>query len=285
MKKLVKSLLFTGGVLCAVKGLDNRLEVSYYTIPSPKLPKGFDGFRIVQLSDYHCETLPGLVDEVKNLHPALIVCTGDMVNDEGSYLPAIDLTRRLKRLAPVYMITGNHDLWRNDYYDLEKALTEAGAVFLHNQRVLIHQGDDQIALTGIDDPLTRSSGEIERHLSESLEKVASWEGFDILLFHRANLMDRLKDCGFDLILSGHMHGGQLRLPGLGGFVSPKSGFGANTPVFFPKYFGGIYEHKSTRMIVSRGLGNPMVIPRLFNRPEIVMIELASSAPAKAHGKE
>lgn len=277
MKKIIKTLCLAGGVLCAVKGLDNRLEVSYYKVPSPKIPEKFNGFRIVQLSDYHCETMPGIVDEVKNLRPDIIVCTGDMVNDKGSYLPAADLTRRLKKIAPVYMVTGNHDLWRADYYELEKALTGAGAVFLHNERVFINIGDEKIALTGIDDPLARSTRRIDENLSEALRRIASWEGYDILLFHRANLMDRLKDCGFDLIMSGHMHGGQLRIPGLGGVVSPKSSFAENQPLLFPRYFGGEYLHKNTRMIVSRGLGNPMIIPRLFNRPEIVMAELCRSA--------
>lgn len=283
MKKLLKNLCIAGGVLCAVKGLDNRLEITYHTITSPALPENFDGFRIVQLSDFHCDSIAGLSQEVKILKPDIIVFTGDMVHDTGSYTPIIALTESLVKIAPVYMVTGNHDLWRNDFNTIEQELKDLGAVFLHNERVTIKIGDERIALTGIDDPFTRESKKVSQKIENALKSVASWEGYDILLFHRANLLDQLKDCGFDLILSGHMHGGQIRIPGKGGLVSPKSSFGSGTPMFFPKYFGGRYKHKNTDMIVSRGLGNPMIIPRIFNRPELVVAELHCIHPsAKAH---
>ena len=94
-----------------------------------------------------------------------------------------------------------------------------------------------------------------------------------MLFHRANLLDKLRDKGFDLILAGHLHGGQFRIPKVGGVLSPKSSLAGGERMFFPKYFGGLYEYEDTKIIVSRGLGNPMVIPRIFNRPELVFIKL------------
>ena len=105
------------------------------------------------------------------------------------------------------------------------------------------------------------------------EKLWEYDGFEILLFHRANLLDEFADCSFDLILSGHMHGGQVRIPMLGGLAAPRSSYSSKESVFFPRYFGGRYEMNGTVMIVNRGLGNPTVIPRLFNRPEMIVITL------------
>ena len=99
------------------------------------------------------------------------------------------------------------------------------------------------------------------------------DGFNVLMFHRANLLDVFKNTDFDLILSGHMHGGQFRIPGIGGVVSPKTNFMQKGRIFFPKYFGGEYSLDDTKMIVSRGIGNPTILPRVFNRPEICSITL------------
>ena len=111
------------------------------------------------------------------------------------------------------------------------------------------------------------------NLSENLPKLPRYNGYDILLFHRANLFDRLKYRGFNLILAGHMHGGQFRIPKGRGVVAPKSSWGSKSSMFFPKYFAGHYHAPHTDMIVNRGIGNPMLLPRLFNRPEITVITL------------
>lgn len=276
MKKTIKALAIAGGVLCAVKGFDNRIEVSDYNIQSPKIGKGFNGFRILQISDYHSDNLPGLVDEIKSLKPDIIVSTGDLVHDKGSYKPGIRLMERLVKIAPVYAVTGNHDVWRMDYSELEKDLCKIGVKTLHDESVFLRCGDDEIRLSGIDDPAAVDKSGIEENLEESISAIPKYDGYTILLFHRANLMDILKHHGFDLILSGHMHGGQFRLPWGTGVCAPKSSWGSNSKALFPKYFAGLYESHGTKMIVNRGLGNPMIIPRLFNRPEITVIELNHS---------
>ena len=276
MKKTIKALAIAGGVLCAVKGFDNRIEVSDYNIQSPKIGKGFNGFRILQISDYHSDNLPGLVDEIKSLKPDIIVSTGDLVHDKGSYKPGIRLMERLVKIAPVYAVTGNHDVWRMDYSELEKDLCKIGVKTLHDESVFLRCGDDEIRLSGIDDPAAVDKSGIEENLEESISAIPKYDGYTILLFHRANLMDILKHHGFDLILSGHMHGGQFRLPWGTGVCAPKSRCGSNSKALFPKYFAGLYERHGTKMIVNRGLGNPMIIPRLFNRPEITVIELNHS---------
>lgn len=272
--KRITAFLAIGGALCLGKGLDSRLETTHYKITSRKIPIEFNGYKIVQISDYHCDYIPGLIENIRLQQPNIIVSTGDMVNDEGSFEPAIRLFSKLSHIAPVYAVTGNHDVWRGDYRRMMRSFEHAGAYFLHNKRIFLTRGDTKIALTGIADPYSRVSEKITRFLSCSLDNLAPYDGFDILLFHRANLLDELKNHGFDLILSGHMHGGQVRLPGIGGMVSPKTNMAErNGKMLFPHYFGGLYDAGQTKMIVSRGLGNPMIVPRVFNRPELVVIEL------------
>lgn len=276
MNKFLKGALLAGGALCAVKGLDNSLEITHYTVTSERLPESFDGFRIAHLSDFHGESVPELYDTIKAAHPDLIACTGDMADDEGSYIPVVEFISRLPLIAPTYLITGNHDLWRSDFSAMEKEIEDSGAKFLHNERVELCSGGESIILTGISDPFTKASKNINRHIELALSQLPKSGKFDIALFHRANYLDRLKEHGFDLILSGHMHGGQIRIPHIGGVLAPLSSMASNGKMFFPQYTGGRYDYENTVMIVSRGLGNPMIIPRVFNRPELVIVQLKSA---------
>lgn len=276
ISKILKTAAFAGGILCAVKGLDDRLETTHYIIESPDLPKSFDGFRIVQISDFHAASIPGLLDEVRSEDPDIIVSTGDLVHDRGSYDPGVRLIDRLMSVAPVYAVTGNHDLRRTDYKKFQKELDDTGAVTLHDETILLTHGDEEIALSGIEDPFSEDGKTIEQNISKSLNNIVTFDGYHIALFHRANHMDLLKNEGFNLILSGHMHGGQIRLPDGRGICTPKSSWSSGSPMFFPKYFAGHYRYRNTDMIVNRGIGNPMIIPRLFNRPELTVIILKHS---------
>ncbi len=280
---IISKLLLTSGVLVAVKGLDSRLEVTHYNVRSSKIPKEFDGYKIVQVSDSHNEHIPGLMNEISIEKPDIIVSTGDMVNDYGEITPAVRLTRRLAETAPLYMITGNHDIWRSDFRTLVAECEKAGGVFLRNETVELEKNGAKIALSGIDDPYSRTAFQIKMRINKSISRIQPFDGFHIMLFHRANLLDCFKNKGFDLVLAGHMHGGQFRLPAVGGVLSPKTGIASDNNILFPKYFGGVYKEGHTQMIVSRGLGNPMIIPRLFNRPELVVITLehkANTAPSE-----
>ena len=280
--KTVMNIALIGGALCTVKGLDTRLEITHYKMKSPKIPREFDGFRIVQVSDYHCDTVPALLSEIQNEDPNIIVTTGDMADDEGSYAPAVRLAKNLVQIAPTYAVNGNHELWRTDYGRFEKALQDVGVNTMSNVSIPIYRGKSKIVLSGLDDPFTRDGFKMVSRVEEELKKLElSKEDYNILLFHRANMLDMFKDKGFDLILAGHMHGGQFRLPNGRGIFAPKSGWGSNSPILFPKYFAGHYEHTDgTQMIVNRGLGNPMIIPRLFNRPEITVIILKHEPTAE-----
>ena len=273
MKKIIKTLAIVGGALCIVKGLDNRLETVEYEIASKKLPKEFDGYKIVQISDFHSDTFAGIGEVIKQIKPDIIVSTGDLADDEGPYAPAVRLCKSLVKIAPMYAVTGNHDVWRGDYAEFESELTKLGVRTLNNERIMLTRDNAQIGLAGIGDPFSVSNDNIIENVQKSLANIERFDGFDILLFHRANLLDEIKHYGFDLILSGHMHGGQIRTPWGSGVFAPLSSFPSGRRILFPKYFGGRYSYKNTTMIVNRGLGNPMVIPRLFNRPEITEITL------------
>lgn len=272
--KLLRNTAVAAGIICAVRGLDTRLEVTHYTLHFPKLPKEFEDFRIVQLSDYHCDTIPGLLEAVRSETPNIILTTGDMADDKGSCSPAVRLFSHLMRIAPTFAVTGNHDLWRSDYAKYEFELNRLGIRTLHNETIPYNRNGESIYISGIDDPFTRDGASMRINVKKSLDLLKlDTNNFNLLLFHRANMFDCVKKSGFDLILTGHMHGGQFRLPSGQGVLAPKSGWGSNAPALFPKYFAGLYEYENTRMIVNRGLGNPMIIPRLFNRPEITVIKL------------
>ncbi len=273
MKKILRTAAIAGGGIIAAKALDARLETTRYTIRSSKIPRAFDGYKIAQISDIHSDSVPGLVPEIRAENPDIIVSTGDLIHHSGGYDSALSLIDTLLDIAPVYAVSGNHETWRGDCAGFSAALEELGAVLPHNRTVTLKKGGERIGLSGIDDPFSVVSRKIHAFLDEAVSALEPDRDYNILLFHRANWLDYFKNSGFDLIISGHMHGGQMRIPGLGGLVSPRSSWSGDRPILFPKYAGGRYALGETTLIVSRGLGNPMLIPRVFNRPELVIITL------------
>lgn len=273
VSKIFKGAAITGAALLVAKGLDDRLETTHYIIRSEKIPKEFDGFRIVQISDFHASVVPGLIEEIRSETPDIIVSTGDLVHDRGPYEPGIRLARKLAEIAPTYNVTGNHDLRRSDLNKFQSELDQTGMITLHDESTFFKRGSDQITLSGIEDPFSEDGNTIAENVNASIARIPRTENYHILLFHRANHMDLLKNHGFDLVLSGHMHGGQIRLPNGRGVCAPKSSWSSGAPMLFPKYFGGHYRYRDMNMIVNRGIGNPMIVPRLFNRPELTVIIL------------
>lgn len=279
MKSILKAVKKTAVSVATAIGLDSRLETTSYEITSPKIPVAFDGFKIAHISDYHSDTLPGLTAAVLAVKPDIIVSTGDLTDDKGSYTPAVKLCQRLIHLAPVYAVTGNHDLWREDREEFERTVKDMGVTMLHNEGTALEKNGENIFLYGIDDPFTLNLKKSKERVREYASRIEKKDGYGILLFHRANLFDSVKDYGFDLVLAGHMHGGQVRIPkaltksnNSIGLAAPSSGW-ASGEILFPKYTAGIYSGDDCQMIVSRGLGNPMIIPRIYNRPELVTITL------------
>lgn len=250
------------GLFCYVQ--NNALVTTKLEIESSNIPKAFNGYRIVQLSDLHGKSFgpnqDRLIQRVKKSEPDLIVFTGDLVDakryDPG---PGLTLLKKLSTLAPVYIISGNHEWWSGRWEELREEVGETGAFLLEDDAVTITENGEEIGLLGVDDP---AGGDVPAVL-QSVEKK---KGFNILLSHRPELFSDYAASGMDLVLSGHAHGGQVRLPFIGGLVAPDQGM-------FPEYTEGLYKDGDTNMVVNRGLGNSIIPLRIFNRPEVVEITL------------
>ena len=251
---------------------NRSLQIDRFQFASQRLPAGFDGCVIVQLSDLHGaqygEDNTALLRAVEDCCPDYIFVTGDLL-DQHRRTPhsyAVDLCRRLAAIAPTYFVTGNHEWALPDVPDLKRGLEEAGTTVLTNEYVLLERGGDQIVLAGIDDP----NGYAGQKSPEALagEIRADWDGaFWMLLAHRNNYFPR-QYCllGADLVVSGHGHGGLIRLPFTDGLISVER-------TFFPSYTAGFYRENGSGLFVSRGLGNSGLTFRLFNRPEIAVLTL------------
>lgn len=253
-----------------------NISISHYSIKSERLPSEFDGYKIIQISDFHTASFYGgtteLVKKVKREKPDIIVLTGDLIDEEVKTLRSVrELSTQLVRIAPVYSISGNHDIWYNNFSGLEEMLTDNGVILLDNRKELLSRGNSHINLYGIADPNSWTDSNKEQQFLKN--KISSFEkgfGYNILLFHRADMFDIIKGNGFQLVFSGHMHGGQLQIPFLGGLISPTI-----NRRWFPKYTDGKWEAAGTVMIVSRGLGNNVSVPRLLNPPDLVSVTLKS----------
>lgn len=259
-----------------IKDSREDLEISRYEVNSKKLPESFDGFKIVQLSDLHGaefgEDGMELVDKVGSLEPDMIALTGDFVTDEGDLAAVEKLAARLVKLCPVYFVSGNHEFGSGLAVKVRNILERAGVKYLSNEYLTINRGDDEILLGGVEDPLAYADMLSPDELAQKMNDAAP-DAFKILLGHRNYWMTEYPELPVDLIFCGHAHGGLIRIPGVGGLIGTDRRL-------FPDFDAGQFNNGRYTLIVSRGLGNSVSIPRVFNRPEIVCVEL-SSAYARA----
>lgn len=285
MKRLLICLLIFFGVIGFCYFENNAIMVSEYEIVSEKLPKSFDGFVIVHLSDLHNKMFgkdqKRLIKHVKEQNPDMIVITGDLIDSNHPDVEkGLLLVEEALKIAPVYFVTGNHDNWLSDTntYALFSGLERMGARVLDDEATELYLENEEecILLLGIDDDTVVGMTGLRQTLSGLTETVTDEQEqvgvevtenpFTILLAHEPQRMPVYAEFEVDLVLSGHAHGGQFRIPFIGGFVAPDQGF-------LPKYTKGLYEENGTKMIVSAGLGNSVVPLRLLNRPEVVKITL------------
>ena len=252
---------------------NNSLTVSNYTVTSPDITKSFDGFRIVQLSDLHNKDFGGrLSRKVETLSPDIIVITGDLIDSRRTDISVAEkFIKELKPVAPIYYVSGNHESRIEEYSALRKMLQANGVEVLDGKTVQIEKDGETVTLTGIDDAMFFGSGLLDERkivFSHKLKELSEnkGSGFSVLLSHRPELLEIYAECGFDLAFTGHAHGGQIRLPFVGGILTPNQGF-------FPEYDAGEFRKDNTTMIVSRGLGNSVFPFRIGNRPDIVLCEL------------
>ena len=254
--------------------LDNALiHTTYTTVQLKGLPDSFSGYRIVQVSDLH-NNMYGinqsyLISRIKAANPDIIVITGDLVDRNTADVDnAMAFVERAVQIAPVFYVSGNHEADILDKYkDLMIRMGKVGVVELENQTYSIVSGEGTITIAGIRDPAFdwgRSSVEVaDAEIKKAMEGTDSKQ-VTILLSHRPELLKTYAENGMDLVLTGHAHGGQVRLPFIGPIYSPSQGL-------FPKFTSGLYSEGETQMYVSRGIGNGIAPYRFNDGPELAVL--------------
>ena len=277
-------LLFAAVILIAGNTL---LVIDRYTIENRKVPKSFDGFKIVQLSDLHSKEFGRnnrrLIGKIDSIDPDIIVMTGDMVNvTDDQFNVFISTSNELAKKYKIYYIIGNHEqaLKNSKLEYIYSRLKAAGVTVLDNQKVVLEKDGHKIDLYGMWYNLRYYSDQTNKSIKEdpsnkyylTSQKISSIIGehdperFTILLTHNPAYFESYKKWGADLTLSGHIHGGMVRLPFIGGIYSPER-------TLFPKYDAGMFTDSDSKMIVSRGIGNGIIGFRFLNCPEIVEVTL------------
>ena len=245
--------------------LNNKwLTITEFTFTDKRIK---NDFTIVQISDLHNASFgrdnSRLLNEIRRLEPDIIAITGDIVDASHTNIDiAVEFCNNIAELCPSYYVTGNHETWLepDDKNTLYSGIKDSGVTILDDESVYINVNGNRIQMCGLDD---------DSLYNDALFKLA--ESFDrdlpvILLSHEPQYFDDYVKAAPDLVLTGHAHGGQMRLPFVGGLVAPDQGF-------FPKYTEGEFTEKNTHMIISRGLGNSVIPVRVFDPPEIVCIHV------------
>lgn len=268
----------------------NFLSISQFRIISEKIPKGFNNYRILQLTDLHSKQFDNdnsrLLSKIDTISPDIIVITGDMMNsqhDDGHVF--LSLAEQLVKSYPLYYIDGNHELiakmkadrGENDYYpNYITQLENLGVNILNDKAIQLKQNGQSITLRGLDIPLIfYSAADVQVNIDLDTAYInkkigaSAEDKFEILLAHHPKYFEAYRNWGASLILSGHNHGGMIHVPFKGGLLS-------GDREWFPEYDAGQFDAGSSTMIVGRGLGNYSYNIRMFNRPELVVITLSNS---------
>lgn len=263
---------------------NNHIDVTKQKIKNDKIPESFDGYKIAHVSDiqneYSGERLTKLLNKIRKNNPDIIVITGDLVDAQKYDVDkTLDVVEKLVEIAPTYFVYGNHDFGIDgdtNYERMYEEIEEKGVTILNRKSTTLNKGSDSINLLGIQDPATVWNIPELSHLETEESKIEAMienvykdidkDKFTILLSHRPEHFELYCKYDVDLVLSGHAHGGQFRIPFVGGVYAPHQGF-------FPKYTSGVHTKNGTSMIISRGLGNSRFPIRVFNSPEVIIITL------------
>lgn len=247
-------------------------RVTRYTYAGAKLPAAFSGFVVAHVSDLHNRRFGArqqtLLDKLAALRPDMVAVTGDIIDRRRfDLLPAVEFIEGASRVSPVFYVPGNHEAFSGRWEEIRTRIAQAGARVLFDGDALLPCGDAKIRVCGLADPaFHRREGGAALSMRAKLLAWAEKGDFTLLLTHRPELFALYRACGIDLAFAGHAHGGQFRLPVIGGLYAPHQGV-------FPKYTSGLYQEGETVMCVSRGLGNSMMPVRFLNPPELVAVEL------------
>lgn len=255
-------------VALALIALDVRLILRTYTVASPKLTAEV---RLAVVTDFHSsDNADDVAAMVASCAPDAVLLVGDMFDDDTQNRPTertLSLMRQLSAQYPCYYVSGNHEAWTGEMDALYQQTADAGVTVLRMSSGVLTVRGQRIALCGIPDPyemVFSGAPDTEEQLRQAMENVDSAD-FTVLLAHRPELLAKYAQFPLDLVVSGHAHGGQVRIPGvLNGLYAPNQGW-------FPKLAGGAYTQDGTTLIVSRGLAVRTRLPRIFNRPEVVLV--------------
>ena len=255
-------------VVLTLIALDERLTLRTYTVASPKLTAEV---RLAVVTDFHSsDNADDVVAMVASCAPDAVLLVGDLFDDDTQNRPTertLSLMRQLSAQYPCYYVSGNHEAWTGEMDALYQQTEEAGVTVLRMSSGVLTVRGQRLALCGIPDPyemVFSGAPDTEEQLRQALEDVDSAD-FTVLLAHRPELLAKYAQFPLDLVVSGHAHGGQVRIPGvLNGLYAPNQGW-------FPKLAGGAYTQDGTTLIVSRGLAVRTRLPRIFNRPEVVLV--------------
>lgn len=271
-KKIRRLILCVMVALLLIVACDLRLRTVVYHIESDKVD---ETIRICLITDLHAcrygKNQHTLTDAVDRQKPDIVLLGGDIFDDRLPYDRAETTIRYLAEHYTCYYVTGNHEYWSKDIDTIVGIVKSYGITVLSGMCDTIEVNGQKINVCGIDDPdvvvYTKDGRETEQQLIDATEEM-SQDAYTILLAHRPELIDTYRKFPLDLVLSGHAHGGQWRIPVvLNGLYAPNQGM-------FPEYAGGRYDFEGTTMIVSRGLARESLpVPRFFNRPELVIVEI------------
>jgi predicted MPP superfamily phosphohydrolase len=247
---------------------DNDIVITRLDFDGRKVPQAFEGYRVLHVSDLHSKRFgqdqKRLIRAVKACQPDIIVITGDVIDGRRKKTePSLSFVSQAVGIAPVYYVSGNHEWRYGQYGALYRQIQTTGAVMMDNAKVTLKRGDSCIELMGVKDLAFGKQSVFKRNLNRLAKETS---GMTILLSHHPEKIEMYAAYGFDLVFSGHAHGGQARLPFIGGLYAPGQGA-------FPKYTSGLHKVGETSMVVSRGLGNSLFPLRAFNRPELVLVTL------------
>ena len=260
------AIMLVIGAMYIYKG-SKTIDITTYQIKSEKIS---NGIRIALLTDLHSTEIDegnkNLIQSIKDCKPDIICYSGDMINwSDTNYEVTLNLTRELVKIAPVYYGLGNHEYYKyvkknRDFMDM---FQKAGATMLNNTYETIEIKGNTIDIGCI----CEAPEQYEKYKPDIVNQMEQSKNFKLLLAHAPELyMGTLNDKDINLALAGHAHGGQIRIPYIGGLYTPDQGF-------LPKLTTGMYEYDKTTLIISRGLGDHTFVPRINNNPELVIIDI------------
>jgi len=276
-RRVLLAVIIIIGLYAFLKWQNDSIVISEMVFRNDSVTESFDGYKILHLSDLHNKEFGSkqnrLLSKIEMTNPDIIVITGDLIDSNHTDIDiAMELIHGAIDIAPIYYVSGNHEFSSGLYSDLKSKMENVGVVVLDDQKIEVFHGNESIDIIGLSDPLFSGSDSLEygddieiKNLLNTLSEGNT--NLKILLSHRTELFDLYSDSNVDLAFTGHAHGGQFRLPFIGGLYAPGQGF-------FPELTEGIHTKNNVSMIISRGLGNSIVPVRIFNRPELVIVTLS-----------